>query len=71
MALEEVVRYLGPHNEIPLTLTRDSETGHFLLKHFLPILQQYHDTGNINETNPIVSPLMRKEINYWHIMELL
>lgn len=52
MALEEVVRYLGPHNEIPLTLTRDSETGHFLLKHFLPILQQYHDTGNINETNP-------------------
>ncbi|CAI4046333.1 hypothetical protein SKDZ_12G2190 [Saccharomyces kudriavzevii ZP591] len=52
MALEEVVRYLGAHNEIPLTLTRDSETGHFLLKHFLPILQQYHDTGNINETNP-------------------
>ncbi|CAI1584337.1 hypothetical protein SEUBUCD650_0L02440 [Saccharomyces eubayanus] len=52
MALEEVVRYLGPHNEIPLTLTRDSETGNFLLKHFLPILQQYHDTGNINETNP-------------------
>lgn len=52
MALEEVVRYLGPHNEIPLTLTRDSETGHFLLKHFLPILQQYHDTGNINDTNP-------------------
>lgn len=52
MALEEVVRYLGPHNEIPLTLTRDSETGHFLLKHFLPILQQYHDTGNINENQP-------------------
>ena len=52
MALEEVVRYLGPHNEIPLTLTRDSETGRFLLKHFLPILQQYHDTGNINVTNP-------------------